>query len=336
MMKLVSIVIPIYNVEIYLDQCIQSVVHQTYEHLEIILVDDGSSDNCGAMCDVYEKEDNRIKVIHKENGGLADARNVGVSNATGDYLLFVDSDDYIDLRLIEQTVTVAESTGADMVFFDFTMVDINTKKREDYTSEVRKNQVLSLQTAPNLIHVSTSAVLKLYRYSFWNQADIQFPVGRYYEDLGTIPKLILLAKKIVYLEAKPLYYYIQRPGSIMHQKTYERNYQDRTAVIDDILAYYQAHGAYERYKDELEYLLIENAYYLPCREVILSDCKNPVLEQYRSHALEKFPQLVRNPYLKTRPLKERFLFWLLWHRHYRSMLLLSYGRRLRDILRKIK
>ena len=94
-MELVSIVVPIYNVEKYLDKCVESICAQTYAKLEIILVDDGSPDHCGQMCDVYAKKDSRIKVIHKKNGGLRDARNEGVKQATGKYLLFVDSDDYV-------------------------------------------------------------------------------------------------------------------------------------------------------------------------------------------------------------------------------------------------
>ena len=100
-MPLISVIVPIYNVEKYLDRCVDSIINQTYKNLEIILVDDGSPDNCPQMCDDYAKKDSRIKVVHKENGGLSDARNVGMEVATGEYVSFIDSDDYISLDCYE-------------------------------------------------------------------------------------------------------------------------------------------------------------------------------------------------------------------------------------------
>ena len=120
---LVSIVVPIYNVEKYLNRCIESIVNQTYTNLEIILVDDGSPDNCPAMCDDWAKKDKRIKVIHKENAGLGMARNTGIDNATGDYICFFDSDDYVALDTIEKTYKLAKSEQVDIVLFGFVNVD---------------------------------------------------------------------------------------------------------------------------------------------------------------------------------------------------------------------
>ena len=101
MKKLISVVLPIYNVENYIEKCMESVLNQTYKNIEIILVDDGSPDNCPIICDQYVKEDNRVKVVHKENGGLSDARNAGIKVANGDYITFIDSDDYVDKDYVE-------------------------------------------------------------------------------------------------------------------------------------------------------------------------------------------------------------------------------------------
>ena len=101
MKKLISIVLPIYNVENYIEKCMESVLNQTYKNIEIILVDGGSPDNCPIICDQYVKEDNRVKVVHKENGGLSDARNAGIKVANGDYITFIDSDDYVDKDYVE-------------------------------------------------------------------------------------------------------------------------------------------------------------------------------------------------------------------------------------------
>lgn len=123
--SLVSIVLPIYGVEKYLDRCMNSVVNQTYRNLEIIMVDDGSRDNCPAMCEQWAAKDSRIKVIHKENAGLGMARNTGIENATGEYICFFDSDDYVALDTIEKAVALVETEGSDIVLFGLANVDIN-------------------------------------------------------------------------------------------------------------------------------------------------------------------------------------------------------------------
>lgn len=121
----VSIIVPIYNVEKYLDRCVQSLIHQTLKNIEIILVDDGSPDNCPAMCDEYAKQDNRIKVVHKKNAGLGMARNSGIEVATGEFVAFVDSDDYVDTSMFELLYKEALKTQADAVFCAYQIHDKN-------------------------------------------------------------------------------------------------------------------------------------------------------------------------------------------------------------------
>ena len=150
-MKL-SVIVPVYNVENYLNKCITSIVEQTYKALEIILVDDGATDCSGAIADSYAAKDKRIKVFHKENGGLSDARNYGLDHVTGDYILFVDSDDFIENTMCERLFTVANSTNADMVscnyyiyrgdddisIFNLTHVKKSERIRPDYVSRRTK------------------------------------------------------------------------------------------------------------------------------------------------------------------------------------------------------
>lgn len=135
---LISVIIPVYKVEKYLDRCVESVVNQTYKNLEIILVDDGSPDNCPQMCDEWAKKDKRIKVIHKENGGVSSARNLGLEQATGNYIAFVDSDDWLDLTMYEELVKSATETNADMVFCKIKRVFQNGKVEEFYEKNLCK------------------------------------------------------------------------------------------------------------------------------------------------------------------------------------------------------
>ena len=172
-MELVSVIIPVYNVEKYLARCIQSVCGQSYQGLEIILVDDGSKDKSGVICDEYAERDGRIKVIHKENGGLGDARNAGVEKAEGKYLLFVDSDDRIHENLVRDTVETAEKNQADMVIFDYIGEEENGNLTDRFTFPFSANRVIEVAEEKELIMRSCSAVNKLIRRELWKESGFQ-------------------------------------------------------------------------------------------------------------------------------------------------------------------
>ncbi len=334
-MDLVSVIVPVYKVEKYLGECVTSIRKQTYGNLEIILVDDGSPDQCGRMCDQYAQEDDRILVIHKNNGGLGDARNVGAEAATGKYVLFVDSDDRIQEELIQKTVQNAEEKDADVVIFDYAGVRPGETEGELFSFSLPSGQVISAETVPGLLICSCSAVNKLYRRSFWEKYHFQFPKGRYYEDLGTIPKVMALAGRVVYRK-EVLYYYTMRDGSIMHSSDFVRNYRDRTWALDHVILFYRKQGLYERYKKELEYLVLENGYFIPSKEIILNDRRNPYLKRFREYACERFPKLNANPYIKEFSGKDRLLWLLLRKRMYFVMVFLSYvGRVKENVWRKL-
>ena len=274
-MELVSVIVPVYNVEKYLARCIQSVCGQSYQGLEIILVDDGSKDKSGVICDEYAERDGRIKVIHKENGGLGDARNAGVEKAEGKYLLFVDSDDRIHENLVRDTVETAEKNQADMVIFDYIGEEENGNLTDRFTFPFSANRVIEVAEEKELIMRSCSAVNKLIRRELWKESGFQFPKGRYYEDLATIPKVMTKTKKIVYLP-EVYYYYLMRDGSIMHSRNFEKNYEDRTWAVDQLLEYFERENLIETYRNELEYLVFENTYFVPSKEIVLNDRKSEV------------------------------------------------------------
>ncbi len=330
-MELVSVVVPVYKVEPYLEKCIESIQNQTYQDLEIILVDDGSPDRCGEMCDAYAREDSRVRVIHKENGGLSDARNAGAAQASGKYLLFVDSDDSIDRRLVEKTVEAAEKYRSDIVLFDYYCVENGI--REVRAASLPTGKVLDLKGERELLLAPPSAWTKLFRREFYEKSGCSFPVGRYFEDLATTPVFFLKAERVIYLD-EPLYDYMIRENSIMTGKNYGKSCRDKLAVLDHIQDVYRRAGAYETYRDELEYLVFANAYFEPSKELVLDKADRRAdrkwLGMYREYLYGQYPDFMENPYVRRMGRKDRLHLWILNTRQYWLMRLLSYGRRLRD------
>lgn len=210
MNELVSIVVPVYNVEKYLPKCVDSIIEQTYKKLEIILVNDGSTDRSLEICKNYDIKDIRIKVINKPNGGLSDARNVGIEHATGEYIAFIDSDDFIKETMIEKMMISLNETSSDICVCD--MEYLYDDGRIDFASGGNFKEG-NVHDDPNLMVINNSACNKLYRRSLFN--DWLFPVGKYYEDLATVPVLLYKAKKLCKVD-EAFYVYYQRSGSIAH------------------------------------------------------------------------------------------------------------------------
>lgn len=208
----ISVIVPIYNVEQYLDQCVQSILNQYYSHLEIILVDDGSEDRCPQMCDDWASKDPRIIVIHKNNGGLSDARNAGLDICTGDYIAFVDSDDWINLGMFLLMMQAIEQEEADLcacgIISCYQDREVRWGNKEYLTgnSEVMLDRLYSDSVFP------VCSWNKLYRRELW--ADLRFPVGKICEDAFTTYLILHKSEKIVQIK-EALYYYRIRPKSIM-------------------------------------------------------------------------------------------------------------------------
>lgn len=214
MKSLVSVIVPIYKVEKYLNKCVDSIINQSYKNLEIILVDDGSPDKCGEICDKYVEKDSRVKVIHKQNGGLSDARNAGIDIAKGDYLLFVDSDDWINKYMIENLVLFATDKNLDIVECKF----ISVHDRREIKDEVNVGEckifsnIEALENHFNGEGVYRCVWNKLYRKYLFD--DLRFPKGKVAEDLHTTYKLLFKANKVGLIDFVGYYYYI-RENSIM-------------------------------------------------------------------------------------------------------------------------
>lgn len=216
--ELISVIVPIFKVEKYLKKCIDSILNQTYKNMEIILVDDGSPDNCPYICDNYAKKDSRIKVIHKINGGISDTRNEGLKRATGKWVTFIDSDDYIDKNMIDTLYKLAIENEADISIIDFIKID--------ETSNIIQNKDCKNKTR---IFNSKTAIIELFNDNsfgnyMWNKLykkelfeDIKFPIGKTMEDLAVMYQLFYKSKNIVY-NNKQMYFYVQRKNSILHRR----------------------------------------------------------------------------------------------------------------------
>ena len=221
----ISVIVPIYKVEQVLKRCVDSILSQTYENLEIILVDDGSPDQCPAICDAYARQDARIKVVHKKNGGLTSAWKEGVRHAEGEWLGFVDSDDFLDSRMLETLCRDLQEQDADVAVVGFRMFE-----REEELAPAELAVPVQCMTGREAIR-STLVSDKLGDFA-WNKLykrelfrDIRYPLGRMMEDQGTTYRIFQQCSKVVYRPV-PLYYYYQRPDSILHRRNM-KFYEDK-------------------------------------------------------------------------------------------------------------
>lgn len=207
----ISIIVPVYNVEKYLKKCIESILLQTLKDIEIILVDDGSTDDSGRICDEFANMDSRIKVLHKKNGGLSDARNVGINHAEGEYLGFIDSDDYIDNDMYEFLYSNAKKYDADMSTCGIYNVHKGkeTEKLPEYSKLVNKKEAIELVLDGKLL--VANAVSKLYRKELFKS--IRYPNGIIGEDAAVILKILDCCDKI-HVDTSQKYFYYHREGSI--------------------------------------------------------------------------------------------------------------------------
>lgn len=218
---LFSIIVPVYNVEPYLDRCMASLINQTYQNIEIILVDDGSTDRSSEMCDNYAAQDSRIHVIHKKNGGLSDARNKGLEIASGKYILFVDSDDYIDVNTCKMLLSYT-SLGCDILVAD-AIVEKNNRK---IAHKIEKEKILSgqqyLLSALNTKSCPMAAWLNIYRKSYLLNNNLCFKFGILHEDEEFTPRAFLSANSVIYTGIE-FYHYVLRENSISTQNDKRQN-----------------------------------------------------------------------------------------------------------------
>ncbi|MGN1337401.1 MAG: glycosyltransferase family 2 protein [Candidatus Coprovivens sp.] len=244
MNKLISVIVPVYNVEKYLKKCIDSILEQEYTNLEIILVDDGSTDNSGNICDEYKKIDSRIKVIHKKNGGLSDARNKGINISTGDYLSFVDSDDFIDRKLYQDFI---DNCHEDIDIYIFGILKVYDGVPFNYNKKGKISILNNIESMSKILNyeLNNFACDKIYKRELFKS--VEFPVNRSFEDIGTIYKLILNSNKIM-VNSSEYYGYYQRSSSITGNMS-EKSIIDRIELENNRYSY--IYHNFDELKDDL-------------------------------------------------------------------------------------
>ena len=224
----ISIIVPVYKVENELDRCVQSLMKQTYKNIEIILVDDGSPDQCPKLCEQYAKEDERIRVIHKKNGGLSDARNAGLNLARGEYVLYVDSDDYIEVDSCERLINATSEEQVDIVVGNAIMEKSNSYEKMIH-SATPAGEIYSakdfIEKAVRASQWYAPSWLNMYRRDFLLLNKLFFKVGIYFEDMQMLPRVFLRAKKVACIDGV-FYHYIVRENSIMTSEKDEKKKKD--------------------------------------------------------------------------------------------------------------
>lgn len=307
-MPKLSIVIPVYNVENYLAKCLDSVIYPELSDYEIIVVNDGSTDSSGRICEDYAKRySSIIRLITTPNGGLGRARDVGIDAASGEYIAFLDSDDYLSSNAVPEMMETLE-LGYDMCVFDINFVNEEGFCFK-YVHGCSTEGFLSLESFPQILFEMPSAWNKIYRRSLFTDTGISYPGRVWYEDMYVTPWLYIKAEKI-YSVHKGWHNYLQRAGSITNNKNTQRNLEIIPAV-DAMLDAYRQEGVFDKYKAELEYSAFYNQVLTSVTRVNLADPKSDVQDKLVENYISKFPDYLNNPYLKTLPAKYKLIHFLI-------------------------
>lgn len=300
-MPLISVIVPVYKVEKYIHKCVDSILSQTFTDFELFLVDDGSPDNCGKICDEYAAKDNRIIVIHKENGGLSDARNVAIEKASGEYLTFVDSDDYVSDNHLESLYNALVETGSDIAMSNMSSFNDNCIN-ENHFCPTKKIKVLEGNEVFKTLN-QPCACSKLYKSYIFKS--LRFPVGRLYEDVFVCHEVLAQTKKLV-LTGINSYFYFIRSDSIMHQE-YNLAFTDIIDAIELRIKKLEELGLEKLANDNREFIYSRVAVAFANLDSSI-DVNNKRLDEVKKIYDTEYPKLMK---LTNNP-KQKFRYWLLY------------------------
>lgn len=256
-MAKVSIVVPIYNVEKYLHRNLTSLMNQTVSDIEVLCVNDGCTDNSADIIDEFVQKDSRFVRLDKKNGGLSDARNHGMKFASGKYIMFIDSDDFVSEKMVEVCLNRMEKDELDMVVFDYDQYFDVTNTSETITMPFEENRIYSLDNCPELVaYCNNAAWNKMYKFDLFKDYGIEYPFGYRHQDLGTTFRLLTLCQRIGFIHQSLYFYLADRPNNIsqmIDKKLY--HIVDMCTINID---FYKEKGLFEKHKEELQYLCMIN------------------------------------------------------------------------------
>lgn len=287
---MISVIVPVYNVEKYLERCVKSIAAQTYKDLEILLIDDGSTDKSGKMCDDFQQTDSRIKAFHKQNGGLSDARNYGIEHSAGEFISFVDSDDYIDEKMLETLHRLITENDADLAVCS--AMDVFEGKEVTQVKEIKEFNLNKVESYKYMLRGDgiPSACNKLYKRQ--TVGDVRFPVGKLYEDGFFTPQILKRVEKTA-VTSKPMYYYFRRADSIT-TKPFRKGDLDVIEAYDKCVKQVK-----ELCPEALPYaeFRYRNAYFNVLDKMLMrDDCKEiPEYKQVIKYLKKHTVQIVKDP-----------------------------------------
>ena len=313
---LVSVIIPAYNAEKYIAFCLDTVTAQTYRNLEIIVVDDGSKDSTGKICDEYAEKDSRIKVIHQDNKGVAQTRNVGLDNASGEYFAFIDSDDYIGAGMLRTLAGAIDRFHCDVIDFGFA-VDTDGTITKRLVDDLPHDRTFTLAELPQLLLTQPNAWSRCWKRSLFLDTGIRYPSRVWYEDIRTTTKLFAAAGSIC---AVPdvFYYYVVREGSITRNPNIARNAEILDA-FDDLLGWYRSSGLFAQYYNELSRLTVDHVLLAGSVRVLRIDPDSELLGRFQDYVKTQFPDYLDNPLLAQLSRSHKLILRLLRQRKYRTV-----------------
>jgi glycosyltransferase involved in cell wall biosynthesis len=278
-MNKIDIVVPVYNVAEYLVKCFDSLLNQeTTVPYQIIVVNDGSTDNSQVIISEYAtKYPNQFKSLIKENGGLSDARNFGLQYVNSEYVIFIDSDDFVESDLIERVYQQAIKTDVDMIIYEYNQYWSVTNTKEVISNNFSESKIYNLKDTPELLTgIANAAWNKMYRTKLFTDNEILYPKGYRYEDLGTTYKLLLEASSVAFVNRPLINYLVDRPGNIT--TTYDKKLYDILDMCQVNLDYYRQKNVFETYYEELKVLSIRNI--LECLKKVVNMTDQEFVRQF--------------------------------------------------------
>ena len=321
MNPILSVVVPIYNVEKYLSKCIDSILKQTYENFEILLIDDGSTDSSSVIAQKYANQYEKVRYIRQKNKGLGGARNTGICQAKGQYVSFIDSDDYIESIMYETMMKKILEFHLDVCICDYQRVGETGNILEVHRESIPSNRVLNPRCQKDCILVDPSACNKIFAKSLFIDNDIYFPEKVWYEDIRTVTKILGIVESIYYLDI-PFYQYLTRTTSIMNTPNLIRQ-KEIVFAMEDLLNFYRRNSLFSSFYEELKFLCVQHVYIYGINRIVRINSKSDLIDDLKQFVASNFPDFEKSQYFSKLSKKESFFYESIQKNAYYRILILD-------------